>query len=158
MITAILSDFSRVILYPKDRNYQGTLNGLHKKLSKENENYAFFDYFELNNEILNLYKKLKSKYSINVFTTGTIQNRKEVRQIIDPIFDNIFTAKDFNLDKKQSESYLFIANKLNKQPNDILFIDDQEENIKAAEKAELKTLLYTGPHEIVTHLQKNLLI
>lgn len=142
MITTILSDFSRVILNPKDKNYKGTLNGLHKELSEKGENYSFFDYFEFNDEILNLYRQLKNKYSMNVYTTGTIQNTPEVRKIIDPIFEHVYTAKDFGLDKKQPEAYLFIAKKLNKKPNEILFIDDQENNIEAAIKAGLSTVLY----------------
>ena len=82
MITTILSDFSRVILNPKDKNYKGTLNGLNKELLEKEVKYLFFNYFEFNKEILNLYIQLKEKYSINVFTTGTIQNRLEIRQIM----------------------------------------------------------------------------
>ena len=154
MITTILSDFSRVILNPKDKNYKGTLNGLHKTLSEKNMNYSFFDYFEFNDEMLNLYRELRIKYSVSVFTTGTIQNRPEVRQIIDPIFDHIYTAKDYGLDKKQSDAYLFIANKLNKKTNEILFVDDQASNIEGARKAGLNTLLYTTFQETVYKLKE----
>jgi len=154
MITTILSDFSRVILNPKDKNYTGTLNGLHKELSEKNENYPFFDYFEFNDEILNVYRQLKTKYSVNIFTTGTIQNTPEVRQVIDPIFEHIYTAKDFGLDKKQPEAYLFIAKKLNKKPSEILFIDDQQANIDAAKKAGLNTILYTDFQETINLLKE----
>lgn len=156
MITTIISDFSRVILNPKDKNYKGTLNELHKELSEKNENYLFFNYFEFNKEILNLYRKLKTKFSVNVFTTGTIQNRLEVRQIIDPIFNNIYTAKDYCLDKKQPEAYFFIAKKLNKKPGEILFIDDQEGNIQAAKKAGLYTIQYLKFEELVLELKNYL--
>ena len=156
MITTILSDFARVILNPKDKNYTGTLNELHKNLSIKNMNYSFFDYFEFNNEILNLYRQLKTKYSVNIFTTGTIQNRSEVRQIINPIFDHIYSAKDYGLNKKQSDAYLFIANKLNKKPNEIIFIDDQVNNITAAKKAGLYTINYLNFQETVSLLKKYL--
>lgn len=154
MITTILSDFSRVILNPKDKHYSGTLNGLNKELQSKDTNYPFFEHFEFNDEILNLYRQLKAKYSINIFTTGTIQNRPEVRQIIDPIFEKIYTAKDFGLDKKQPEAYVFIAEKLNKNLNEILFIDDQVDNIMAAQKARLHTILYTNFQETFSNLEK----
>lgn len=154
MVTTILSDFSRVILNPKDKSYEGTLNGLHKELSAKNENYLFFNYFKFNEEILNLYRQLKTTYSVNVFTTGMIQNRPEVRQIINPIFDNIYTAKDFSLDKKQPEAYLFIANKLNIKPSEILFIDDQRVNIDAAKQAGLNTILYKDFRTFMLELYK----
>lgn len=156
MITTILSDFSRVILIPKDKNYTGTLNGLHKELSEKEKNYPFFNHFEFNDEILNLYQQLRTKYSINVFTTGTIQNRPEVREIIDPIFEHIYTAKDFDLDKKQPEAYLYIADILNKKPNEILFIDDQIVNIEAAKKAGLNTIVYSDFQKTVKKLQEAL--
>jgi len=156
MITTILSDFSRVVLIPKNNKYSGTLNELHKNLSVKSMNYSFFDYFEFNDEILNLYSHLKTKYSINIFTTGTIQNRPEVRQIIDPIFEHIYTAKDYGLDKKQSDAYLFISNKLNRKPSEIIFIDDQTDNIAAAKRAGLHTIHYLDFKKTVSMLKKSL--
>lgn len=159
MITTILSDFSHVILNQKDKNYTGTLNALHAKLSGKVTDYLFFDYFEFNNEILNVYRKMKTKYFMNIFTTGTIQNRPEVRLVIDSIFENIYSAIDFNLDKKQLDAYLFIANKLNRNPTEILFVDDQIENINAAKQAGLHTIQYVTFEktalELDNYLDKN---
>ena len=39
-----------------------------------------------------------------------------------------------NRDYKDINSYKYIVSDLNLSPNEILFIDDSEENIKAAEK------------------------
>lgn len=142
MITTILSDFSRVILFPKDKKYKGTLNGLNKELENRKITYDFFDYFEFNEDILNLYKQLKNKYSINMFTTGTVQNAKEVKQKLDNIFDSIFSAEEYGLKKDNPDSYIFIANKLGKSVNQILYIDDQLKNIKAAKYAGMATLFY----------------
>jgi len=142
MVTTILSDFSGVILMPKERFYTGTLNALDKDLSAKNPAYFFSDYFEFNTELLDLYRQLKPKYSMNIFTTGTIQNRPEVRQIIDPIFENIFSANEYGLSKKDPTAYLFIAGKLNKKPNEIVYIDDQESNTQAAQQAGLQVINY----------------
>lgn len=154
MITTILSDFSRVILNPKDKNYRGTLNGLHKELLEENIEYSFFDYFEFNRDILNLYMQLKSKYSVNIFTTGTIQNRIEVKKEIDQIFEKIFAAGELGLSKKDPDAYLFIANKLKKKPEEIVFIDDQKENIDSAKNAGLETILYLDFDELSKEMNR----
>ncbi len=45
MITTILSDFSRVILLPKNPLYTGTLNGLNKQLMENDPDYPFFYLF-----------------------------------------------------------------------------------------------------------------
>lgn len=153
MITTILSDFSRVILFPRDKNYKGTLNGLYKELENKKDPYDFFDYFELNENILNFYSQLKSKYSMNIFTTGKIQNAKEVKQKIDKIFDHIFSAEDYGLNKEKPDSYDFIASKLGKPANQILYIDDQLRNIKAAKKSGMQTLLYNNYSELFNQVK-----
>ena len=52
MIKVILSDFARVILFPKDKSYPGRLDELQAKLNNQSEGHNFFDYFELNQELL----------------------------------------------------------------------------------------------------------
>ncbi|NCO12565.1 MAG: hypothetical protein COZ34_02690 [Candidatus Pacebacteria bacterium CG_4_10_14_3_um_filter_34_15] len=142
MINTILSDFSHVILFPKDKIYTGKLNALNDILLNKYGDYDFFNYFEFNQPLLDFYKSLKEKYSINIFTSGTVQNNLSVRKIIDQIFDNIYTAKDYGVNKTDSTAYELIAKKLNRKTNDIFFVDDQKENLQAAEEAGMTTVLY----------------
>lgn len=153
MITTILSDFSRVILNPKDSSFTGKLNQLNLELTEKYGDYVFEDYFVFNDELLDLYTELKTRYSVNIFTTGTIQNHPEVRKRIDPIFDHIYTAKDFNLNKRSQEAYIFIAHKLKKTPQKILFIDDTQANLDAASAAGMQTVQYISPQDLRRHLQ-----
>lgn len=92
MITTILSDFSRVILLPKNPLFTGTLNGLNKQLLENDPDYPFFTYFEFNEKLLDLYRQLQKRYSLNIFTSGAIQNRQEVTNITKPLFENSVTA------------------------------------------------------------------
>jgi len=154
MIRVILSDFSRVILQVKDKTYKGTLNGLYQELVAKNKTFNFYDYYEFNEELLTFYKKLKRNYSVNIFTLGSIQkNSAEVKKRIRNIFDNVFSSKDLGLNKNDSRSYILIAKKLHKKPEEILFIDDQEENIKAAKKMGLKTVLFENTHMLLSKLK-----
>jgi FMN phosphatase YigB (HAD superfamily) len=142
MITSILSDFSKVVLNPKDKNYTGTLNGLYRELKNKGISFDFFDYFELNNQLLDLYIQLKSKYTVNLFTTGSIQNAPEIKERVNSVFEHIFSAEELGLDKKSTNSYKVIAEKIKTPTNQILYIDDQPENVDAAKKAGMETLLY----------------
>jgi HAD superfamily hydrolase (TIGR01509 family) len=142
MVPIILSDFSRVILFPKDKEYKGTLNGLYKELQEKNIPYNFFDYFEFNESILDLYTQLKKRTSVNIFTSGSIQDAKEVRQRIDTVFDNVYSAEVYGIKKREPNAYRFIAEKLQKPLNQILFIDDEAGNVEAARNAGLQTLHY----------------
>ena len=72
MIKTLLFDFSRVLLHPTDKTYKGSLNNLHREL-KDNESYYLFNYFELNQELLDYLKTVKNKFELCIFTTDIIQ-------------------------------------------------------------------------------------
>ncbi len=151
MIKAIIVDFSRVILHPKDINYSGKLNDLHRDLSVQDE-YNILGYFDLNKALLNYLEKLKGAYKLYIYTTDVIQDDPEIRKVIDPIFDNVYRAKDIGLSKQDTKSYEFIIKELKLDPEEILFIDDSIGNIKAAEKVGINTILFTSNKDLFEKL------
>jgi len=154
MPTALLSDFSRVLLRPKDKAYTGGLNALHKRLLAElRGTYSIFDHYELNEELLDFYQSLKGKYSLNIFTTDIIQNHPEIRARLEPLFDHIFAANDLGLNKKDPQAYIFIANKLNLDPHEIIYVDDQLGNVEAANKAGLTAFQYNNNQETIAQIK-----
>ncbi|OGG71239.1 hypothetical protein A3F27_00030 [Candidatus Kaiserbacteria bacterium RIFCSPHIGHO2_12_FULL_53_13] len=144
MYTTLLSDFSRVIIKPKDKNYAGALNPIHRDLTEKlGERYGIFDYFELNEKLLDFYRSLKAELSVNIFTTDILQNHPLLMPRLEPIFENIFSANTLGLSKKEPSAYLFIAEKLRVRPESIVYIDDQIKNVEAAQEAGLSALHYT---------------
>ncbi len=157
MITTLLFDFSRVLLNVKDESYTGFLNTLHEEWSSK-PGYNFFDYFELNEELLKFLETIKDKYSSYIYTTGSVQNVPDVRKRIDPIFRKIYSSEESGLNKKDPQSYLFIAKDLNKNPGEILFTDDQPANIEAAKIAGLATIHFQSTAQFINELSKIMLI
>lgn len=158
MPSALLSDFSRVILRPRDRGYTAGLNALHKRLTGESEGtYQIFDYFEFNEELLDFYKSLKGRYPINIFTTDIIQNHPKIRVRLEPIFDHIFAANDLGLSKRDPQAYIFIANKLHLDPKEIVYVDDQSGNVEAANEAGLTAFQYNNDNQETIARIKSLL-
>lgn len=141
MIRVLLFDFSRVLLHPTDKTYQGSLNSLHKEL-KDNESFYVFHYFELNEQILEYLETVKKKFRLAIFTTDIIQDDPLIKERINPLFEKIYSASKLNITKKVKESYEFIAKDLNVKPEEILFIDDTESNIIPALEAGFKTHHY----------------
>lgn len=155
MITTLISDFSRVLLFPKDKHYAGGLNALHKqRIEEDGEEYPFFKYFTFNEELFNIYKNVSAKCPIYIFTTDTIQERKEIREMLDRVVVDVFSAKNHNLKKNEAESYLFIAHKLQKLPQTFLYIDDLEENVEAAKKAGMNAIQYESNENIIEKLKE----
>jgi HAD superfamily hydrolase (TIGR01509 family) len=152
MITTLLFDFSRVLIHPKDNLYSGGMNELHNELNAKYIPYEFSDYFVINQEMLDFLKTIKSKINLAIFTKETLQNRPEIRVKIDPVFDNIFSAKELNLSKKDPHSYLFVCKKLKVEPRNVLFIDDTVKNIEAAEEAGLDTIHYISNSQVIEHI------
>lgn len=161
MIKTLLFDFSRVLLYPTDKaslpsdegkTYSGSLNTLHREL-KDNESYYLFNYFELNEELLEYLKTIKDKFELCIFTTDIIQNDPLIREKIDPVFFKIYSANELGISKKDTQSYKFIAKDLGKNPDEIFFTDDTERNIEAAKEAGLQTYIYVNNKELLNRLR-----
>lgn len=155
MIKALITDFSRVLLFPKDKSYTGSLNSLHRDLSTQ-PNYKFFDNFELNNELLDYYKSLGEKLAIYVFTSESIQDSPELQPLICPVFDQIFTAMKMEVDKKEDSAYKKLSTVVSLDPTEILYVDDSEANIYAAKQAGLQTILFKDNERLKTELKAKL--
>jgi len=146
----LLFDFSRVVLNPKDKNYQGTLNGLYNQI-KDVENFNFWDTFEINKDLLLFLENNKTNFTCNVFTSGYIQNDPELRERL-MVFENLFSAEELGIKKNDPEAYKVVAELLKVNISDVFFIDDQIENINAAQQAGMKTILYENNPQLFSQL------
>ena len=155
MIQRVLSDFSRVLLFPKDERYEGGLNKLHREITKD-PTYVFFDHFALNQELFDFFKALKTRYPVSIFTSEAIQNDKAMRPLLDAAFDHIFSAQELGLVKTQKEAYVKIADQLGTAPDSILYLDDNKANLEAAHDAGLVTMRYSSNRQTIDEMRNML--
>ena len=149
MISTILSDLNYVLLFPVDVQYHSSVNLLHRKLLQKFKKYNIFDHFKFNSELLEYYKSLKmNNYSLNMFTSGTIQKDPQIKEVLNPIFENIFSSIELGYDKRDVQSYYNICQKLNKNKKEILFIDDLEFSIQTARQAGLNAVRYENNQKL----------
>lgn len=141
MIKALLFDFSRTLLFPKDLNYGGGLNSLYNEV-KVKENFKVFDYFDINQQILDSVNYLKDKYPSYIFTTDSIQEDPEIQNRIKGSFVKIFSAKAIGLEKTNKDSYQFILNEIGFEASEVLFIDDSQDNVSTAAAVGINTIKY----------------
>jgi HAD superfamily hydrolase (TIGR01509 family) len=152
MVQAIVTDFSRVLLFPVDKTYQGGLNPLNNRLLAEDPDYDFWQYFKLNKELLEYYKSLD--LPVYIFTSETIQNHPAVKDMLSGFFKGVISAKNLGAQKTDSAAYSSIAKELEVQAEDLLYIDDKQENIDAAQSAGCKTVLYKSNEETIDEIVK----
>ncbi len=155
MVKAIITDFSRVLLFPKDRSYSGSLNGLHRELSQKTD-YNILEHFELNMDLLRYYESLKNKVKLYIFTSETIQDDPAFQSFIQSVFEGVYSAVKLNIKKKESDAYKVLASELKINPNEILYIDDTEANNLAANEAGLKVILYKNNEQTIQEIDSQL--
>lgn len=155
MIRHILVDFSRVLLFPKNQKYSGALNDLYKEIIKIGS-YKFFDYFRLNEELIQYLDTLKGKYTFSIFTTDIIQNDPALREFLEKYFSFVFVAMELGISKKDAKAYTLIAEKLGCLPSEVIFIDDNKFNVDAAKKAGLNVIQFVSNKQLVVDLSQKI--
>lgn len=141
MIKAFVSDFSRVLLSPKDDNYTEGLNALHKKLSAGGD-YNFWSHFRLNQDLIAFYKTIGEHMNIYMFTTEYIQEHTALEPELAGVFKKVFSGARLGLKKDSPNTYRVIAEKIGLKPDEVLYIDDKQENLNAAKEAGMVVLHY----------------
>ena len=147
-----------MLLFPADVGYSGSLNELNSKLLEEDKNYVFTNYFRLNTDLLDLYKKYSPDKKLYVFTSDEIQNHPAIQGELDKVFDEVVSAKHEGILKTDSEAYKFLCHRFGLQPNEVVYIDDQQKNLVAAAKAGLKTIHYTDNQALKSELATSICI
>jgi FMN phosphatase YigB (HAD superfamily) len=152
MLKAILSDFSRTVCFPAHNLETKSLNAFYKEV-KDQPGFHFFDYFSLNSELLKTYTALKPKLGIYLFTTGYLQNDPDCLAVIKPIFQEIWNVESIGFTKTDPQAFVAISQKLNVEPSEILFIDDEKLNLEAAKQAGLQTMTFASNQESIPALK-----
>ncbi len=134
----LIFDFSRVLLFPKDRNYKSGLNKLYDQLVGQKR--GFSDSLRLNEPLLKELEKLElDKY---IFTTGKVQNAPEIRDRLDSIFKQIFNVPMIGYAKRDIRAYLTLCGEIGVDPPQAMFIDDVPANVETATAAGLHAVVY----------------
>jgi len=155
MIKYIISDFSKVLLFPKNKNYAGKLNDLHKK-NLESGDYDFWKVFELDQALFDYYKTLSNNYELFIFTSEHIQDYPPARQVLDTVFRKIFIALEMNVKKDDPKAYKRLSELLKCSPNEVIYIDDSQENVSAANEAGMNAIIHKSTKTTISEIKKKI--
>lgn len=151
MIKALVTDFSRVLLFPFDETYAGGLNSLNNQLLETEPDYDFWKHFTLNEELLKYYDTLDLPSYI--FTSENIQEHPSVETRLSRVFRRIFSAKRLDVSKTDEKAYRTIANELGIEPSEIVYVDDNKNNIDAAKKAGCLTIHFESNNDVIGRIK-----
>jgi HAD superfamily hydrolase (TIGR01549 family) len=147
MSKTVVFDFSKVLAFSNDPDYQGDLNPRHDIL-KELPDFDFFVYFRMNEELLAYVreqKALQPEIRYVIFTSGDIQQDPAISELLAETFDEIISLEDLDdptASKTDPGTYLTVCERIGTPAQEVLFIDDSAKNIAAASAAGLNTKQY----------------
>lgn len=142
MIKAIITDVSRVLLFPDDENYSDSLNKLYKQESNK-PSFRFFNYFKLNSELLGYYRLWHDNdCKMYILTSDVIQDHPELKRHWNGVVDRVFSASKMGTHKSKPEAYQKVLDQIGLSPKEVIYIDDSKENLKAAKEVGLHTVHY----------------
>ena len=95
---------------------------------------------------------------MSIFTSEMIQDDRAIRPLLDSVFDNVFSAKKLGVTKTTKEAYIKIAELLKLAPENILYIDDNQNNISAAQAAGLHAVRYESNAQIISAIKSAILL
>jgi putative hydrolase of the HAD superfamily len=97
----------------------------------------------LNNELVQLAKSLRANYKLAVLSNaGPELERRLSHFALTDMFEVIINSHYAKMAKPDSEIYLYTAERLGVNPENIFFVDDKERNTVVADKLGFKTHIY----------------
>jgi FMN phosphatase YigB (HAD superfamily) len=154
MIKAVITDFSRVLLFPKDKTYGGGLNSLNKQLLENNPHYNFQEYFDLNDELFTYFSEINKKIPVHIFTSGIIQENPSIKNIINDCSTTVISALKLEVHKSEQLAYEKLLEMLALKPHEVAYIDDMQANIDAASSLGINVILHTSNQGTIYQLSK----
>lgn len=106
-----------------------------------------------NPNMISLIKNLKNKYKIYaVSNTNEIHKEVNEKRGVFENFDKLFLSFEIGLKKPDNVIYYKILEEIKLKPEEILYIDDNNENIEQASKIGLKTIKFENYEQLKKEL------
>lgn len=106
--------------------------------------------------MINLLKSITSKHKVALLSNLNIDMKTAIieKLKIDRYFKHMVFSNDVGLLKPDSASFKLVLKLLGTSPAETIFIDDEKENIEAAEKLGLRTILFASAKQCRAELKR----
>lgn len=104
---------------------------------------------EKNEELWQLFPKLKEEYVLAILSDCPTDKAHVIRQTCDlSYFQQVYFSCEYKKGKQDREFFEMAVRDLNMKPQECLFVDDAEVNIRFAQQAGLQTCLYKNNSDL----------
>ena len=103
--------------------------------------------------IINLTQELKHSYSVNLLSNASTKLRAKLGALhLSSLFDHILISSEIGHAKPSNEAFMTAIRTLGVQPHEIIFIDDNPQNIEAARNNGIIAI----PYKTISQLNQEL--
>lgn len=120
--------------------------------------YGVLDTDGLNDELVPLLKHLHSAYRLGILSNTNRASLDDFleRHHLRPLFDVVLASSQTRFVKPQREIFEIMAQRLDLEFHQILFIDDSLINTAAAERYGLSAITYRNPGQLESELKRHI--
>lgn len=106
-------------------------------------------------ELLDFIKRLKNKYEIYVLSDAIdLAQNDKITNKIKSVFNDYFVSYKEGFRKPDKDAFKNVLNKISRNPEECVFVDDMEQNIVAANKIGIQSIKFTHLKDLIYNLRK----
>lgn len=141
--SGLRESFDRGEISPQEF-YEGVVEKLKARIDHDEFFSIYNDVFSLNLPVLEVMKRLKANYKLVLLSNTDVMRFEFIKQKFPEImiFDSYVLSFEIGIMKPHPHIYQEALKKAGTKAEECVFIDDREENIRAAERLALKGILF----------------
>lgn len=115
------------------------------------------DYLYLNKNLLAFLANHTTDANYYLYSNSSPSKLHLIKELFPDIFTNVISAQETGWYKSDPESYIEIAKLLKVESQEIIFVDDLIDNIKAAQAAGVQVIHFQSTTQTITQLNELLI-
>jgi epoxide hydrolase-like predicted phosphatase len=161
-------DESKAELITGEKDSKKFLKELKNKYKTRLTSHELFDLWkklykkeaeEVDWELLKFIEKLRTKYNVYLFTdTIDVHDRFNSTRNIYESFNRVFKSFEEGTIKTEKEAFVNVLKKIKAKPEECIFIDDFESNVKIAKSLKMRGIVFFNPKQLKKELASNKII
>lgn len=115
----------------------------------------FYENSTYNKQVVNIIIKLKKHYGVILFSNflGELLRKLLEKYKITNLFDEIIISSEHKMKKPNNDFFKLLIEKAGVKKDEILFIDDRKDNVKAALTFGIKSILFKNAKDLEQNLK-----
>ncbi len=110
----------------------------------------FAAYTAINADVVSYIRELRDSYLAALVSNADAHFLRDViaKNGLDDVFDELFISSEIGFAKPDPEFFAHVLDQLDVEPREVLFIDDQEKNVQAAEQCGIQSVVFTSADDL----------